>query len=77
MPFIRSLASVHHVLLAAFISLNSEIISPYSGYIKKRLVYITIAALFSRQPSSCFKCTKANTCSLYNMCLVFTNKYIF
>jgi hypothetical protein len=77
MPFIRSLASVHYILLATSISLNSEIMSPYSHYIKKGLVYIAIIALFSRQPSSCSKCTKANTRFLYNMRSVSTNKYIF
>ena len=77
MPFIRSLASVRYVLLAASISLNSEIISPYSYYVKKGLVYIAIIALFSCQPSSYFKYIKANTYSLCNMHLVSTNKYIF
>ena len=46
MPSIRSLASVYYILLAASISLNSEIISPYSYCAKKGLVYITIIALF-------------------------------
>ena len=46
MSFIRSLASVRCVLLAVFISLNGEIMSPYSYYAKKGLVYITIIALF-------------------------------
>ena len=77
MPFIRSLASVRYILLAISISLNSEIISPYSYYAKKGLVYIIIIALFSCQPSSYFKYTKANTCLLYNMRSVFTNKYTF
>ena len=77
MPPIRSLASVRCVLLAISISLNSEIISPYSHYTKKGLVCVTITALFSCQPSSYSKCTKANICSLYNMHSVSTNKYIF
>ena len=77
MPFIRSLASMRCVLLAISISLNGEIMSPYSYYTKKGLVCVAIIAFFSCQPSSYFKCTKANTCSLYNMHLVFTNKYIF
>ena len=77
MPPIRSLASVRCILLAASISLNSKIMSPCSRYTKKGLVYITIIALFGRQPSSYFKCIKANTCSLYNMRSVFTNKYTF
>ena len=77
MPFIRSLASMHYILLATFISLNSKIMSPCSYYIKKGLVYITIIALFSCQPSFYFKYTKTNTYSLYNVRLVSTNKYIF
>ena len=47
MPLIRLLASVYCVLLATSISLNGEIISPYSYYVKKGLVYITITAFFS------------------------------
>ena len=77
MPFIRSLASVYYTLLTASISLNSKIMSPYSHCVKKGLVYITIITPFSRQPSSCSKCTKANIYSLCNMHLVSTNKYIF
>ena len=77
MPLIRSLASIYYVLLAAFISLNGEIISPYSYYTKKGLVCVIIIALFSYQPSSYSKCTKANTCSLCDVRLVSTNKYIF
>ena len=77
MPFIRFLASVHYILLAASISLNSEIMSFYSYYTKKGLVYIAIIAFFSCQPSSYSKYIKANTHSLCNICLVSTNKYIF
>ena len=77
MPFIRSLASVYCILLTTSISLNSEIMSLYSYYIKKGLVYITIITLFNYQPSSYFKCTKANTCFLYNIRSVSTNKYTF
>ena len=77
MPPIRSLASVYYILLAASIFLNSEIMSPYSYYIKKGLVYIAIITPFSRQPSFYSKCIKANTYSLYDVYLVFTNKYIF
>ena len=77
MPFIRSLASVYYILLAASISLNSEIMSPYSHYMKKGLVYVTIIAFSSCQPSSCSKCIKANTCSLCDVRSVFTNKYTF
>ena len=77
MPLIRSLASVRYVLLAASISLDSEIMSPYSHYIKKGLVYIIITALSSHQFSSYSKYTKANTRSLCDVRLVFTNKYTF
>ena len=77
MPSIRFLASVCYILLAAFISLNSEIMSPYSYYAKKGLVYIAITAFFSCQPSSYFKCIKANTYSLCDIRSVFTNKYTF
>ena len=76
MPFIRSLASIYDILLAISISLDSKIMSPYSYYIKKGLVYITITAPFNYQPSSYFKCTKANTYSLCNIHLVSINKYI-
>ena len=75
MPPIRSLASVCHVLLAASISLNGEIISPYSYYVKKGLVYIIIIVFSGHQPSSYSKCIKANTCFLYDVRLVFNNKY--
>ena len=77
MPPIRSLASIYYILLAASISLNSEIMSPCSCCVKKGLVYIIIITLFGCQPSSYSKCTKANTYSLYNMRSVSTNKYIF
>ena len=77
MPFIRSLASVHCVLLATSISLNGEIMSPCSYYIKKGLVCVAIIALFSCQPSSYSKYIKANIYSLYNMRLISINKYTF
>ena len=77
MPPIRSLASVRCVLLATSISLNSEIMSPYSYYAKKGLVYITIIAPSGCQPSSYSKYIKANTYSLCDMRLVSTNKYTF
>ena len=77
MPLIRSLASMRYILLATSISLDSEIISPYSYYAKRGLVYITITNPSSYQPSSYLKCTKANTCFLYNVRSVSFNKYIF
>ena len=48
MPAVRSLVFKYYTLLISSIALNSEIISPYSYYIKKGLVYIIII-----DPSSC------------------------
>ena len=73
-PFIKLSISKHRALLATSISLNKEIISPYSYYIKKGLVYIIITDSFNRQSSSYTKCTKLNTYILYNMRLVSFNK---
>ena len=77
MPFIRSFTSKCCTLYTTFIFFNGEIISPHSRYAKKRLAYITIISLFSRQPSSCSKYTKANTYLLCDVRLVPFNKYIF
>ena len=76
-PLIRFFMSKRYALLAISISLDREIINPYSYYTKKGLVYITIIDLFSCQPSSYTECTKLNTCVLYNVRLVLFNKYIF
>jgi hypothetical protein len=61
MPSIRSTALEHYTLLIISISLNKEIMSPYSYYTKKGLVYIALISLFRRQPSSYLKCIKVNT----------------
>ena len=63
--------------LAISISLNGKIISPYSRYIKKGLVYIAIINFFSRQPSFYTKCTKLNTSMLCNVRLVSFNNFFF
>jgi hypothetical protein len=47
MPSIRSLVFKRYTLLVISISLNREIISPYSHCTKKGLVYITITAFSS------------------------------
>ena len=70
-------ASERYTLLAISISLNKEIISPYSYYAKKGLVYITIINPFGRQPSYYIKYTKLNTYVLCDMRLVSLNKYTF
>ena len=48
MPPIRSSASKRRAFLTTSISLNGEIMSPYSHYIKKGLVYIIITDLSGR-----------------------------
>ena len=48
MPFIRLSMSKRRALLATSISLDGEIMSPCSRYIKKGLVYIIIINPFSR-----------------------------
>ena len=42
MPVIKLTASKYYTLFTSSITLNGEIISPYSYYIKKGLVCITI-----------------------------------
>ena len=48
MPPGRFLASKHYTYIVAVILLLGEIMPSYSYYIKKKLVYITIIAPFSR-----------------------------
>ena len=77
MPFIRSSIFKRRALLAASISLDGEITSPYSRYAKKGLVYIIIVNPSSYQFSSYTKYTKLNTYMSCNVRLVLLNKYIF
>ena len=77
MPLIRSSVSKRRAFLAISISLDGEIISPYSHYIKKGLVYIAIINPFSCQPSLYTKYTKSNTYASCNMRSVILNKYTF
>ena len=70
MPPIKSSVSEHSIYyfkLVALILLLSEIMPTCSCCAEKKLIYITIIALFSCQPSSCFKCTKLNIYSFYNV----------
>ena len=70
MPFIKSLASkysAYYFKLVAIIFSLSKIISTYSYYTEKGLVYIVITALSSCQPSSYSKCIKLNIYSSYNI----------
>jgi hypothetical protein len=61
MPSIRFLVFKHRTFLIASISLNSEIMNPYSYYTKKGLIYIVLISSFKRQLSSYLKCIKVNT----------------
>jgi hypothetical protein len=70
MPPIKSLVFkrlAYYSKLIAVILLLNKIMPSCSCCIEKRLVYIIIITLFSRQPSSCFKCTKLNIYSFYNI----------
>ena len=77
MSFIRFLASKYYTYIVILILSLSVIMPIYSHYIKKKLVYIIIVALFSRQPFSYSKCIKLNIYSSCNIRSVFNTKYIF
>ena len=47
MPAVRLIVSKYYTLFTSSIALNGEIISPYSYYMKKGLVCITIIDLSS------------------------------
>ena len=76
MPFIRFFISKRYTLFTISIFFNGEIISPYSYYAKKGLVYIIIISSSSRQPFFYLKYTKANTCLSCDVRSVPLNKYI-
>ena len=77
MPFIKSLASKRWAKLVSTIILLGKIMPSYSRYIKRRLLYVAIIALFSCQPSSCAKCTQVNIRVSCNIHLVSNAEYIF
>ena len=74
-PSIRSSASKRRSRIVSVILSLGKIISAYSRCAKKGLVYITIASLSSRQPSSYAKYIKANMRSSYNVRSVSNTKY--
>ena len=76
MPFIRSSASKCRTYIVSVILLLSEIMPIYSYYTKKKLVYITIAASSSYQPSFYLKYTKSNIRLSCNIKLVLDIKYL-
>ena len=77
MPFIKSFTSKCRVKLISTIILLGKIMPSCSCYIKRRLLYIAIIALFSRQPSFCTKCIYANMRTSYNVYLIFNAEYMF
>ena len=76
MPPIRSLASKRRAYIIAVILSLGEIIPTYSRCTEKKLVYITIIALFSHQPSSYIECTKLNIHLFCNIKSVSNAKYL-
>jgi len=66
-----------HAYIVAFILSSGEVILLYSRCAKEELVYVVIAALSSRQPSSCSEYTSVNMQSSCNICSVSNAKYIF
>jgi hypothetical protein len=80
MPPIRSLVFKHltyHFKLVAIIFFFSKIMPSCFYYIEKELVYIAITALFSYQPSFCFKYIKLNIYLSCNIHFIFNAKYIY
>ena len=77
MPPIRSLVSKRHAYVVVVILSLSEIMPSCSYCDEKKLVYIIIMALSSRQPFFYFKCTKSNICLSCNVKSVSNAEYIF
>ena len=76
MPSIRSSASERCVYTIAVILLLGKIMPSYSHCKEKKLVYIIIIALFSRQPSSYIEYTKLNIHLSCNVRSVSDVKYL-
>ena len=77
MPFIRSLVSKRCTHIILVILLLGEIMPIYSRCVEKKLVYITIIAPFSCQPSSYIECTKSNICLSCNVKSVSNTEYLW
>ena len=67
MPSVRSTASKHYTYVVAVILLLSEVMPICFYCIKKKLIYIIIAALFSCQPFFYIEYTKLNIRLSYNI----------
>ena len=77
MLFIRFSVSKHCAYIVAVILFLGEIMPFCSCCEEKKLVYIIIAALFGRQPSSYIKYTKLNMYLSCNVKSVFNTEYMF
>jgi len=78
MPPQRSLPQAHRRAYVITSILSQDIVmGPCSRCVDKGLVYITITAPSSRQPSSCSECTSINMQLSYNIYLVPVAKYAF
>ena len=76
MPSVRFLASKRCTCIVLVILLLGKIMPIYFYYIKKKLVYIIIVALFSHQPSSYIECIKSNIYLFCNVKSVSNIKYL-
>ena len=76
MSAIRSSVSKRCAYIVAVILLLSKIISIYSRYMLKGLIYIAIIALLGCQPSFYTKCTKLNICLSCDIRSVSNAKYM-
>ena len=72
-----SIASIYCVTLITLILFISKVMPSCSCYVKKGLIYITIAALSSRQPLSYAEYTKLNIRLSYNVRSISDAKYIY
>ena len=77
MPSIKSLVFKRRAYAVAVILFFGKIMPSCSCYEEKKLVYIIIAAPFSRQPFFYIKCTKLNIYLSYNIRSVSNTEYIF
>ena len=77
MPPVRSLVFKYCTCAVVVILLLGKIISSYSCYKEKKLVYIIIITPSSRQPSFYIKCTKLNIYLSCNVKSISNTKYIF
>ena len=76
MPPIRSSTSKRRTRIVSTILSLSEVMSPCSRYVKKKLVYVVIALPSGRQPSSYAEYTRANMRSSYDIRSISDNKCI-